>query len=431
MTLRDDNLAPIPGVAVTFDAVATDSLAWLPSLYLTRDTTHYNWSGSVAGTTDADGRVQTALRLGCTVGAARVRIRAPAEQVDTTLVFSVVPAKAVGVQLLPSDTALMQTHTVSLRGGVVDQCGNTRPEPVTVTVDGFAALQDPAKLMLIGSTVGVAHVIATAADGRSDTATITVVPTDVVAGFRETVGIVAMNLDGSNYRVVRPNTASSYFTQGISWGPGNALFVGDCCGAPSSRLGRITSAGVSTFLFPGDNLIQNYPRTSSDGQWIYFARGSSASSEIWRAHPDGSLPARVGPANTASLDLWPWPSPDGTRVVFSRQIAGVTTLWMLTGFAGQAANIGVTCVTPSWSPDGARLACLSITGTLQILQPDGTVMSSYGLTASTTGIAWSSNSRHVVIARNSALALVDAQTGAMTPVPFTTSWSQPSLRAYP
>ena len=53
---------------------------------------------------------------------------------------------------------------------------------------------------------------------------------------------------------------------------------------------------------------------TTDGKWIYFNSTRSGTMEIWRMHPDGSVPEQV---TRDALNNWfPHPSPDGKWIVF-------------------------------------------------------------------------------------------------------------------
>jgi Tol biopolymer transport system component len=120
---------------------------------------------------------------------------------------------------------------------------------------------------------------------------------------------------------------------------------------------------------------------SPDGKWIYFSSVRTGSMELWRMRPDGSYPEQL---TDDELQNWfPHVSPDGKWIVFLSYMPEVPAgdhpfykhvyLRMMPAdpdnvigskprviaylYGGQG-----TINTPSWSPDGKKIAFVSNTG---------------------------------------------------------------------
>lgn len=119
--------------------------------------------------------------------------------------------------------------------------------------------------------------------------------------------------------------------------------------------------------------LEDSPEYSPDGQWIYFNSTRTGSMDLWRMRPDGSFQEQL--TDDEYQDWFPHFSPDGKWIVFISFLPDVRVddhpfyrhvyLRMMPAAGGKPRIIGYlyggqgTINTPSWSPDGKKIAFVS------------------------------------------------------------------------
>jgi TolB protein len=228
-------------------------------------------------------------------------------------------------------------------------------------------------------------------------------------------GIVVMNADGSERRLIRPlprNDALQW--DRLAWSPDGArlafqedgrLFVGN---ADGTGLTPLTSGHRDDYA----------PAWSPDGGRIAFAshRGSRdrSNASIYVMNADGSAVTRLtrGKGGVGRYDWFPTWSPDGTKLAFARYPSG---LHVMNADGSQHAHVlrdWRQVFGLAWSPDGSRIAFSEFAGCCEsifVVNADGS-----GLRRLTSGLwedhdpAWSPDGSRIVFTRNSVLYVMNA-----------------------
>jgi Tol biopolymer transport system component len=144
-------------------------------------------------------------------------------------------------------------------------------------------------------------------------------------------------------------------------------------------------------LTQNDRAVDEYPAWSPDGRKIAFTSDRRGTFDIWTMNPDGSHPQRIsrrlkGNTNNDDLyDLEPAWAPDGLKIAFAghRFYAGelATNAILVMGADGSGERklaLGrkpgyapTWSYSPTWSPDGLRIAFSRFHGTLEPRNPKG------------------------------------------------------------
>src|ERR1051326_1260382 len=169
-----------------------------------------------------------------------------------------------------------------------------------------------------------------------------------------------MNADGGG---AHPIVTGDLYAPGYpSWYPDGSLAVGD---APHNILYRVTEGGKPVAITDQAQVLTGMSSVSPDGKWIAFAGQKDVGqaydqnqNQIWLT--DGNGPAK--PLEAAPLPgRTPSWSPDGTKLAFESDRGSPDHHYAI--FVINRDGTGLTQVTdyalngshPVWAPDGRRL----------------------------------------------------------------------------
>src|SRR4051812_38555921 len=176
--------------------------------------------------------------------------------------------------------------------------------------------------------------------------------------------IYSIGVDGSDKRQLTSSAADEFDPAGSP--DGNRIaFVRNVGG--NRDIWTMDSGGGHEVRLTAGQASDRYPAWSSDGTQIAFRsnRHPSTSLDIWRMRADGTKPVRVTADDARwgnSIETTPTWAPDGTRIAFVSDRDGNDEIYE-TGAGGgtprRLTNNAIADYSPSWSPDGARIAFVS------------------------------------------------------------------------
>ena len=457
--VRDTSGALMPGVAVELEGapVAGASMPGVRQVYVSRilrpgQLPTFDMGPLIEDTTDANGLVRVEVTFGTRAGTATVHIRVPDEDLETTAAYTIRPASKVGVAVIPGDTAVYVNGTYELRGGVVDQFGNTHPDAVSWSTP--SPVISLTGTTIRGEAIGRGRIVATSGTWTG-TGFVSVVPVGTIATHLmrayvgDEIGVGMVNLDGSGFRRIVTETRPGNYGGGEpgaremnpAWAPnGDRLFYHEG-GLAIDRLRTTNLSGNHAAIGPTLNAAYN-AAVSRDGQWVYFAALlPEQPSAIWRMRPDGSAPEalRLAEDFNGEREDFPAPSPDGLRLAYTSQSDGgnVQRLRVRTISTGVRTALDVQGVTPRWSPGGDYLAYVETWGysgyygALRVVRPDGTGGRRLAPdTKYTWGIDWSPDGKYIIARAEDThlLELVEVATGARLPLGYSFRMLSPAWR---
>jgi TolB protein len=171
--------------------------------------------------------------------------------------------------------------------------------------------------------------------------------------------------------------------------------------------------------------VDEYPAWSPDGQRIVFTSNRADTFDLWVMNADGSSPKKLRGTKDVNYDLEPAWSPDGSKIVFvghrfyGGNFATNAILVMnadgtgerklaLTRKSGYASS---SSYSPTWSPDGARIAFSRLLGVGSNGDSDIWIMKADGrnqrhLQRTCCYAAWSPDGRRIAYMRGGDLYLI-------------------------
>jgi len=153
------------------------------------------------------------------------------------------------------------------------------------------------------------------------------------------------NADGTNPRQV--TTMSGPECANPQWSPDGTRIVFSSTAAGSFDLYLLDPETTAARRLTSDEGMEDHPRWSRDGRWIYFNRWGDRPgiTDIWKVSPDGGSPVRVTTGGGAVAEE----SPDGATLFYSRVDGDRVTLWRKPVAGGPPTQLGA----PLRNDDGA------------------------------------------------------------------------------
>jgi hypothetical protein len=391
----------------------------------------------VADEANAQGRASTRVQLGSRAGDARLVVTVPEYGIVDTVTFTALPGNPVRVRVLPDDTTLFVSRSYTPRGGVTDQFGNVRPEPVTWSA-GSGLSVTPAGVVSSSAT-GRYEVRATwAGNGTpiADTISVSVVPQLRLAAWQfnwsSQEGIVSVMLDGSDRRFLAPLQNGGIGAH-PAWLPGSDDILYSSMSGEIQRIYAVTQAGVVRpwiATVPSGMTHQAEPVATASGNWVYF---SAFSATCGTAGDYCVHRATVGGGGVAPLLMPPYsrnpaPSPDGNLVAFTPG-AFTNAIRVYDVVANSVSSWSVSGERPAWSPTGTTIAYIN-GGRVMTVNADGGNVTT--LTPTTTGwngqLRWSPDGNWLITRRDDALWLLEVATGTALRLGWSTDLAGGSLK---
>jgi Tol biopolymer transport system component len=229
-----------------------------------------------------------------------------------------------------------------------------------------------------------------------------------------------MDPDGGNLRTILSRPSFGHQMERPAWSPDgdriafNAYLPDDDTGEFEDFLNSeifVASAdgsGRGRLTYDSEPVVA--PVWSPDGARIVFARADDAASwELWIMDADGSDPELLTDETTGGDASW---SPDGRWIVYSQFLyrrgerrSYNQELFVMDVNKGAVTQLTETIAresTPTWSPDGSRIAYLCSDGeayALCVIDLDAATMTTViddGV-RSVSGPAWSPDGRHIAV----------------------------------
>jgi Tol biopolymer transport system component len=339
--------------------------------------------------------------------------------VDTAK-YTVRAGNAARIGMTVRDTAVTVGATYNIGASVADRYGNPRTEtPIFAPVNPYVTVDAAG---VVKATSAGRALITVKSGTFTDTSRVSIIPDGTIVGVSAVSGqggIAVTKLDGTGFLRLSSTSSNIMLPRWHPAGTRVVFYEGD----PSynSQLYSVDITGARTLVNGGTGPRSRFfPTYSADGQQLFFTAYSSTSyvMEIWTSQADGSAPTKlVSSPDVSSND--PSPSPDGTKLVFSRG-AMISTFEL-----GSKAlkSLGANGRFPRYSPDGTQIVFLTPSASydfnLAVMNADGSNVRV--LTTRTYDVygapSWSPDGTWVLLRGYGNLDLVRASNFEVLPVP--------------
>jgi TolB protein len=253
-----------------------------------------------------------------------------------------------GTRAIGSNTTVAFTdlesgdHRLELRG-IAANCSLAGPNPRTVTVQDGPPAEVTLQVTCLNDRGAIS--ISTRTAGTSPDAD----------GYRVAVDGGPAVAIGSNGELMLTGLTLGNHTLALSGVAANCVVQGGNPRTVTVNQGAPTAISIGIACHGGG------PGT------LLFTSDRSGKSHIYRIEPDGSGLVDLTPGTQALSGDW---SPDRSRVVFARPEDGTSEVYVMDADGSNSVRLAAGS-SPVWSPDGSRIAFISLEG-LTIMNADGT-----------------------------------------------------------
>jgi hypothetical protein len=410
---------PLAGQAVQFEAIGAPVDAATPTLKVSKIGEN-DFQSSASVTTDAQGRAGVRVRLGGLATDAFVRVTCLSCNQVETVRFGVRAGNAVRLVATARDTSVIIGDNYRVRGPTFDRFGNPRVDRLTFESASPLATVDTSGIVQVGPDTGIGA-ITVRAGPLTDSARFSVATGPTIAAVINSgsaIGdsltwIVTTTLNGLRQRKLTVSGGEEAYPVPSP----TADLVAYQRADDGMQVYLVDGSGQRRRLVSAGQLIETrLPRFARDGRTIYFTGRTSVTYGIWSVGVDGTGLTLITP--TASGFRAPAPSPDGTRVAYSRDESMVVR----SIGSGQELPVGPAGQFPVFSPDGDHVAWLTSKGDVIVAKADGSSLKhflpSINQGAGTnSGLSWLPTGDRLIARGWDGVLMVNAASGAQTLMP--------------